>query len=246
MNVLEVRDLRVDLGAHTVLHDVDLTVRAGEAVAVLGANGSGKSTLVRAVTGLIPVHSGTIELFGTPLGPNAPMHRVGYVPQRVSATSGVVATAVEVVQSGLLGKGRLRPGRDATRKAVEALESVGLGAAAHRPVTELSGGQQQRVLIARALVREPELLVLDEPTVGLDPVLRRDLWDLFARLRDEGVSLLVSSHVMDEAARCDRLVLLRAGQVLADATLPQILERTGTTEAGAAFLALVESQEAGR
>lgn len=221
MNVLEVRDLRVDLGAHTVLHDVDLTVRAGEAVAVLGANGSGKSTLVRAVTGLIPVHSGTIELFGTPLGPNAPMHRVGYVPQRVSATSGVVATAVEVVQSGLLGKGRLRPGRDATRKAVEALESVGLGAAAHRPVTELSGGQQQRVLIARALVREPELLVLDEPVAGVDLPSQEAFARTLTRLVRAGTTVVVVLHELgDLAALVQRAVVLRGGHVAHDGAPP--------------------------
>ena len=213
MNVLEVRDLRVDLGAHTVLHDVDLTVRAGEAVAVLGANGSGKSTLVRAVTGLIPVHSGTIELFGTPLGPNAPMHRVGYVPQRVSATSGVVATAVEVVQSGLLGKGRLRPGRDATRKAVEALESVGLGAAAHRPVTELSGGQQQRVLIARALVREPELLVLDEATSSLDAVNEARVQEAIRRLHGR-VTMVVIAHRLATVRDADAVHVMTDGRLV--------------------------------
>ncbi|NLF03425.1 MAG: metal ABC transporter ATP-binding protein, partial [Actinomycetales bacterium] len=168
MSVLAVRDLRVDLGAHTVLHDVDVEVSAGEVVAILGANGSGKSTLVRATTGIIPFHSGQIELFGVPLGPRAPLDRVGYVPQRVSAASGVVATASEVVQSGLLGRRRFRPGRGAHARAAEALELVGLAAAAERPVTELSGGQQQRVLIARALVRQPELLVLDEPVAGVD------------------------------------------------------------------------------
>ena len=117
---------------------------------------------------------------------------------------------------------------------------------ARRKVSTLSGGERARVSLAAARLGKPELLVLDEPTVGLDPVLRRDLWGLFARLRDEGVSLLVSSHVMDEAARCDRLVLLREGEVLADATLPELLERTGTREAGEAFLALVEARGEGR
>lgn len=121
-----------------------------------------------------------------------------------------------------------------------ALDAVDLVSHAERTVSTLSGGERSRVSLAAALLGSPELLVLDEPTVGLDPVLRRDLWDLFAHLRDSGVSLVVSSHVMDEAARCDRLLLLREGALLADATPRELLERTGTTDAGAAFLALVE------
>lgn len=221
MNVLSVRDLRVDLGAHTVLHDVDLEVRAGEAVAILGANGSGKSTLVRAVTGIIPIHSGTVELFGTPLGPHAPLDRVGYVPQRVSAAAGVVATATEVVQSGLLGRRRLRPGRAAARRAAEALDAVGLAAAVDRPVTELSGGQQQRVLIARALVREPEMLVLDEPVAGVDLPSQEAFARTLTRLVEAGTTVVVVLHELgDLADLIQRAVVLRGGHVAHDGAPP--------------------------
>ena len=221
MSVLSVRDLRVDLGAHTVLHDVDLEVHAGEAVAILGANGSGKSTLVRAVTGIIPIHSGTVELFGTPLGPRAPLHRVGYVPQRVSAAAGVVATATEVVQSGLLGRRRLRPGRGATQRAAEALDAVGLAAAVDRPVTELSGGQQQRVLIARALVREPELLVLDEPVAGVDLPSQEAFARTLTRLVEAGTTVMVVLHELgDLAPLIQRAVVLRGGHVAHDGEPP--------------------------
>ena len=221
MNVLTVRDLRVDLGHHTVLHDVDLEVRAGEAVAILGANGSGKSTLVRAVTGILPIHSGTVELFGEPLGPRAPLHRVGYVPQRVSAAAGVVATASEVVQSGILGRGRLRPGRGAARRAAAALEAVGLAAAVDRPVTELSGGQQQRVLIARALVREPELLVLDEPVAGVDLPSQEAFARTLTRLVAAGTTVVVVLHELgDLAPLVRRAVVLRGGHVAHDGDPP--------------------------
>lgn len=221
MTVLTVRDLRVDLGQHTVLHDIDLDVRSGEAVAILGANGSGKSTLVRAVTGIIPAHSGTIELFGEPLGPRAPLHRVGYVPQRVSASAGVVATASEVVQSGLLGRGRLRPDRGAARRTAAALEAVGLSAAYDRPVTELSGGQQQRVLIARALVREPDLLVLDEPVAGVDLPSQEAFARTLTRLVAEGTTVVVVLHELgDLEPLLQRAVVLRGGHVAHDGAPP--------------------------
>ena len=221
MNVLEVRDLRVDLGAYTVLHDVSMTVAAGEVVAILGANGSGKSTLVRAATGVIPFQAGSVELFGTALGPSAPLHRVGYVPQRVSAASGIVATASEVVQSGLLGRRRLRPGRRAPARAAAALDAVGLAAAADRPVTELSGGQQQRVLIARALVREPELLVLDEPVAGVDLPSQEAFARTLGRLVESGTTVVVVLHELgDLAPLIHRAVVLRGGHVVHDGAPP--------------------------
>lgn len=221
MTVLTVRGLRVDLGQHTVLHDINLDVRSGEAVAILGANGSGKSTLVRTLTGIVPPHSGTIELFGEPLGPRAPLHRVGYVPQRVSASAGVVATASEVVQSGLLGRGRLRPGRDAARRTAAALEAVGLSAAYDRPVTELSGGQQQRVLIARALVREPDLLVLDEPVAGVDLPSQEAFARTLTQLVADGTTVLVVLHELgDLQPLLQRAVVLRGGHVAHDGPAP--------------------------
>lgn len=220
--MLEVRDLRVDLGAHTVLHDVSLSVASGEVLALLGSNGSGKSTLVRAATGVIPFQGGSVTIFGTPLGPRAPLDRVGYVPQRVSAASGIVATACEVVQSGLLGRRRFRPGRGAHARAAEALELVGLAAAAERPVTELSGGQQQRVLIARALVRQPELLVLDEPVAGVDLPSQEAFARSLERLVADGTTVVVVLHELgDLAPLVSRAVVLRGGHVVHDGAPPQ-------------------------
>jgi zinc transport system ATP-binding protein len=221
VSVLDVRSLRVDLGAHTVLHDVSFSVDAGEVVAILGSNGSGKSTLVRAVTGVIPFQDGSVEVFGEPLGPRAPLHLVGYVPQRVSAASGIVATASEVVTSGLLGRRRFRPGRGAAAKAAEALEAVGLASAADRPVTELSGGQQQRVLIARALVREPELLVLDEPVAGVDLPSQEAFARTLGRLVEAGTTVMVVLHELgDLAPLVRRAVVLRGGHVVHDGAPP--------------------------
>ena len=162
-----VEGLAVHLGGSRILDDVALSVSSGESVAFLGANGSGKSTLVRAILGIVPASAGNVELFGesVALRKSVPWSRIGYVPQRVTASSGVPATALEVVRSGLLGRGRLWAdvGPRAKRKALEALSAVGLEDRARDHVQVFSGGQAQRVLIARALVREPDLLFLDEP-----------------------------------------------------------------------------------
>ena len=164
--VLELRGVRVNLSGRPVLRDLDLTVAQGEFVALMGANGSGKSTLVRAATGLRPLAEGSVELFGTPLADFREWRRLGFVPQRATAASGVPASVREVVASGRLGRRRLfAPMSRADRRAVDdALEVVRLAERATDNVAALSGGQQQRVLIARALAGEPDLFFLDEPT----------------------------------------------------------------------------------
>lgn len=213
--------LHVDLGGSTILHHVDLTVPSGEVVALLGANGSGKSTLVRTLVGIVPLQRGTVELFGTPLGRDVPWQRIGYVPQRVSATSGIPATATEVVVSGTIGGGRLRPPRDARRRALAALDTIGLADHAHRAVRELSGGQQQRVLIARALVREPDLLVLDEPVAGVDLPSQEVFARVLAELAAGGTTVLVVLHELGALAPLvRRAVVLRHGRVVHDGTPP--------------------------
>ena len=213
--------LRVSLGGSVILRNVDLTVTRGEVVALLGANGSGKSTLVRALVGAVPLEAGTVELFGRPLGPQVPWQRIGYVPQRVSAASGVPATAAEVVIAGTLHARRLLPPRDARARAAAALDQVGLAAALDRPVRELSGGQQQRVLIARALVREPELLVLDEPVAGVDLPSQRVFADALTRLIDRGTTVVVVLHELGAIAPLiQRTVVLRHGAVAHDGAPP--------------------------
>ena len=234
-NVIEIAHLRVVRGGREVLPDLSVSVPAGQVVGLLGPSGSGKSTLIRAVVGVQVVESGDITVLGEPAGSPSLRQRVGYVTQSPSVYDDLSVRANVRYFASILGVG--------ASAADEAIEAVDLTSHADSLVGRLSGGQRSRVSLAAALVGDPEVLVLDEPTVGLDPVLRRDLWDLFGRLAAQGRSLLVSSHVMDEAARCDRLLLLREGEVLADATLPELLGRTGATDAEGAFLALIDRAE---
>ncbi len=231
---VEVRGLRVVRGTTVALDGLDVTIPSHQIVGLLGPSGSGKTTLMRSIVGVQQVTGGEVTVLGRPAG-HAQLRRVvGYTTQSASVYEDLSVVENLRYFAALLGA--------TSADIARAIAAVDMVAHADRTVGTLSGGERSRVSLAAALLGSPELLVLDEPTVGLDPVLRRDLWDLFARLRDEGVSLLVSSHVMDEAARCDRLLLLRDGELLADATLPELLERTGTTGAGAAFLALVEAR----
>lgn len=230
--------LRVERGTNIVLPDLSVTVPTGQVVGLLGPSGGGKSTLMRAIVGVQKVASGTVTVLGEPAGSAALRHRVGYVTQSPSVYADLSVRHNLDYFATVLG---------APKGSVDrAIDAVDLAAQADSLVGNLSGGQRSRVSLAAALVGDPQLLVLDEPTVGLDPVLRRDLWELFRRLaRDEGRTLLVSSHVMDEATRCDRLLLLREGHILSDSTLPELLQRTGAADAEQAFLALVD-EAAGR
>lgn len=218
---IEVADTSVVLGSSLILDAVDLTVYEGESVALLGANGSGKSTLVKTILGLLPIRSGTVRLFGCDVTERrtVPWERVGYVPQRVGAASGVPATALEVVRSGLLSPGRpfADRGRTARRRALEALDAVGLADRAQDHVQVFSGGQSQRVLIARALVRSPELLLLDEPLAGIDRASREALAVTLAELRAQGLTLLTVLHEMGELSDVvERAVVLAEGRVVFD------------------------------
>lgn len=212
------------MGSTHILHQVSLTVERGESVALLGANGCGKSTLIKACLGLYPLAGGDVQLFGASLSKRrqVPWMRVGYVPQRVSATAGVPATALEVVRSGLLGPGRpfASWGGGAKAQAMEALAQVGLAKRANDHVQVFSGGQAQRVMIARALVRRPQLLFLDEPLAGVDRASRQGLADCLAQLREQGITLVTVLHEMGElAGLVDRTVTLADGRVVASRSL---------------------------
>ena len=232
--LLAARGLVKAHGRTPALRDVSVELRAGEILAVTGPSGSGKSTLLRAIVGVQVITSGSIEVLGSPAGSTGLRRRLGYVTQAPSVYGDLTVRRNLRYLGAVVGA----PASDVGRVLAE----VDLADVADRRVDTLSGGQRSRVSLAAALLGTPELLVLDEPTVGLDPVLRRDLWDLFGRLRERGTTLLVSSHVMDEATRCDRLLLLRGGQVIADDTLPGLLARTGASDVDAAFLALVEGR----
>ena len=225
--------LRVVRGGRVVLPGLDATVPAGEVVGLLGPSGCGKTTLLRALVGVQRIAGGEVRVLGRPAGDAALRSLVGYVTQAPSVYADLTIRENLRYFAAVLGASGARV------KSV--VDEVGLGDAVDGLVGELSGGQRARVSLATALLGEPELLILDEPTVGLDPVLRRDLWGHFAVLAAAGTTLVVSSHVMDEAERCSRLLLLRDGALLADDTPAALLRRTGATDVEGAFLRLVEA-----
>ena len=216
---VELTDGAVAIAGRPILRHIDLTVRSGEFLTLMGANGSGKSTLVRALTGLWPLATGTLRLFGTPFGSFDDWQRIGFVPQRGSAASGVPASVWEVVASGRLTRRRLlRPLGRADRAAIaDALDVVGLAHRARESVSSLSGGQQQRVLIARALAGEPELFFLDEPTAGLDLPNQQVLADTLRTMSGRGATIVLVAHELGPMAPLvDRAVVMRDGRVVYD------------------------------
>lgn len=226
------RELRVVRGGREVLPGITLTLRSGRITGMLGPSGSGKTTLMRAIVGVQQVAGGVVTVLGEPAGSVGLRRRVAYVTQDVSVYSDLTVRQNVRYFARILGA----PDTDIDR----VIDHVGLAEHAGDRVGNLSGGERSRASLAVALLGRPQLLVLDEPTVGLDPVLRRELWDLFADLAATGITLLVSSHVMDEASRCEDLMLLRDGRLLAHDTVAAILERTHTSDVESAFLALVE------
>jgi zinc transport system ATP-binding protein len=222
--VVSVYHATVAYAERPVLRDVTLAVHPGEVVAILGANGSGKSTLVRAVLGLVPLAGGSIELFDTPLRRFRQWQRIGYVPQRIGAGSGVPATVAEVVASGRLARrGVLRPPGAADRAAVDAaLRAVGLADRATDPVATLSGGQQQRTLIARALAGEPELLVLDEPTAGVDVLSQEAFAEALHGFTGSGGTVLLVAHELGPLRPLiNRAVVVHQGRIAHDGAVPE-------------------------
>lgn len=236
--------LTVVRGDRTVLRDLGFTVEPGRITGLLGPSGCGKSTLMRAVVGTQAQVTGVLDVLGAPAGHPALRSRVGYVTQAPSVYGDLTVRQNLDYFAAVLLPGRAH--RDTRRAAVtRAVEDVDLGSHADALADRLSGGQRSRVSLAVALLGEPELLVLDEPTVGLDPVLRRDLWNLFHALAaDRGTTILVSSHVMDEAERCHRLLLMREGAILAAGTPDELRTRTASTTVEEAFLRLVDEASA--
>jgi ABC-2 type transport system ATP-binding protein len=227
-----VRDLVVQRGPVRAIRGLSFTSAPGQVTGLLGPSGCGKSTLMRAIVGVQVVTSGTVEVLGLPAGDKRLRDRVGYVTQAPSVYDDLTVTENLRFFARVLGVG--------PDEVARCTEAVDLGAAKDQVVSRLSGGQRSRVSLAVALLGSPPVLVLDEPTVGLDPVLRRDLWAMFHELAEAGTALLVSSHVMDEAERCDRLLLMRDGVLLAEETPAALLERTGARDVESAFLTLVD------
>lgn len=231
-----VEHLRVERGKRLVLPDLSVRVPAGQLVGLLGPSGGGKSTFMRALVGVQVVKSGTVTVLGEPAGASGLRRRLGYLTQAPSLYEDLTVRENVAYFARVLGA--------TTADVDRAIADVDLTDHADALVANLSGGQKTRANLAGTLVGDPDVLILDEPTVGLDPALRRDLWHLFRQLASEGRTVLVSSHVMDEATRCDRLLLIRAGEILSDSTLPELLARTGTEDAESAFLVLIDEAAA--
>lgn len=229
-NAVEVRDLEVVRGGREVLEHLDLMIGGG-VTGLLGPSGCGKSTLMRALVGVQRLTSGSVQVFGERAGSPPLRDRVGYVTQASSVYDDLTVAENLAFFARVLGVDRSEIDR--------VVSAVDLDSHRDQVVGQLSGGQRSRASLAVALLGTPDLLVLDEPTVGLDPVLRQDLWALFHRLADDGTAVFVSSHVMDEADRCDRLLLMREGRIIADGSPAEVKQRTGSADIESAFLALV-------
>ena len=230
-DAIVVSDLVVRFAKLVVLDGLSCRVQAGRITGLLGPSGSGKTTLMRAIVGVQVPRSGTVTVLGSPAGSRELRTRIGYVSQDVSVYQDL--TVLENVRyfAAIAGVG--------SAAARQAIDQVGLSGAAGQLVGTMSGGQRSRASLACAILGDPPVLVLDEPTVGLDPVLREELWDFFRQRADAGATVLVSSHVMDEANRCDRLLLIREGALLADDTPAAIKRHAATEDMDRAFLTLI-------
>jgi ABC-2 type transport system ATP-binding protein len=232
---ISVRDLVVDRGGREILHSLTLRIAVGSVTGLLGPSGCGKSTLMRAIVGVQIVAGGNVEVLGAEAGSKALRSRIGYVTQAPSVYADLSVEENLRYFAAIVGATR--------EKVVATTKAVGLDGMEDRIVGSLSGGQRSRVSLASALLGEPEVLILDEPTVGLDPVLRAELWKIFHDLAKQGTTLLVSSHVMDEAGECDELLLMRDGALLTQLTPDRLREETGENDLGKAFLATIERAE---
>ena len=228
---IDISNLRVLRRGRLVLDSLALTIPAGSVTGLLGPSGSGKTTLMRAIVGTQRTAGGTVRVLGEPAGHRALRDRVAYMTQALSVYTDLTVAENLRYYADMLGAPKTDPARVTTLVSLQGRERDLVG--------RLSGGQRARVSLAAALLGSPQLLVLDEPTVGLDPVLRGELWQLFHVLSASGTTLLVSSHVMDEASRCDALVLMREGRILAQGSPAELLMRTGAAAIEEAFLTLV-------
>jgi ABC-2 type transport system ATP-binding protein len=235
ISAIQITELRVRRGDKLVLPGLSLTVDPGSVTALLGPSGCGKTTLMRSIVGVQVIEAGEVRVLGKPAGAPALRSRVAYVTQAPSVYSDLTVRENLLFFSRVLGASRDR--------IDSAIHTVSLGELEDRVVRDLSGGERARVSLATALLGDPDVLILDEPTVGLDPVLRQDLWETFYALAGEGKTLLVSSHVMDEAVNCHSLALMREGRFLAIAPPEEILKRTGADDLTEAFLRLIKRDE---
>jgi ABC-2 type transport system ATP-binding protein len=237
VEAVRVSDLVVIRGGRRVLDGLSVQVRSASVTGLLGPSGCGKTTFIRCLAGIQIIRSGNVEVLGEPAGRASLRHRIGYATQGSSVYPDLTVWQNIRYFADLAGSSGAR--------VTEVLADVGLSRDRNTLTGNLSSGQRARVSLAAVLVADPELYLLDEPTVGLDPVLRRDLWRMFTDLAHRGKTLLVSSHVMDEASRCERVILMRDGRLVADDTPDGLLAGTGQRDLEQAFLVLAEQAPAG-
>lgn len=231
-DAIKADNLTVIRGSSTILDNLSFSINSGKLTGLIGPSGSGKTTLIRSVVGAQKITKGTLTVLGMPAGAKSLRSQIGYVTQSPAVYGDLTVSQNLRYFATILGKGK--------QEVQRAIKQVDLQRQTDQLVNSLSGGQHARVSLAIALLGDAKLLVLDEPTVGLDPLLREHLWELFRQLAREGRTLVISSHVMDEAEKCDDLLLLRDGKVLSFSPKPELLQNTGTMTVEAAFLRLVE------
>jgi ABC-2 type transport system ATP-binding protein len=237
---VKITNLSVILGGQVqALSNINLEFPLGKTIGVIGPSGAGKTTLIRGIVGRLRITSGDIAVLGEPAGSPGLRQRLSYMTHELSVYPDL--TVRENLRYFVTMSGQ--SGKQAKETIINMLKAVDMSDKADSLVSNLSSGQKQRVSLAIALIGSPELMVLDEPTVGLDPVLREKLWGLFARLASQGTTLIISSHSMDEAERCDDLVLIRDGKLIAHSSPEELRKRTGTKTIEDSFLKLVGGKE---
>jgi ABC-2 type transport system ATP-binding protein len=235
---VEVRDVHKRFGSIDALHGLSLHIRRGEIYGLLGPNGAGKSTLIRVIAGLLTPDSGSVTVLDHAMPDKDVLARVGYMTQATALYTDLTVWQNVAFFAGLMGCH--------DQAAIEqAITFVDLAHRKDSRISTLSGGMRQRVSLASVMVHQPELILMDEPTVGVDPQLRFQFWDHFRAMTARGITLVVSSHVMDEAERCDRLGFIRSGQLIAEGTAASLREQAGTDDIEKAFLYFAEQKGVG-
>jgi ABC-2 type transport system ATP-binding protein len=238
---IDLTDIDFSYGANRVLRKIELRVPRGGVCGLLGPSGCGKTTLVKVAAGILRAEGGSAKVLGGDMPNLRLMERIGYMAQ--SDALYLSLTAAENI--AFFGSVYGMRGREIKRRAARVMETVGLGDELRKPVHMFSGGMKRRLSLALALLHEPAALILDEPTVGIDPLLRRDIWRDLQALAATGVTILVTTHVMDEADKCEQLALMRDGEVIACGALPDILAMAGTADIEEAFIRLSAAEKGG-